>query len=38
MEVGYIRPDPVAKPLEPDQKSDMSDALDISVLGQIYPI
>jgi hypothetical protein len=37
MEVGYIRPDLAAKALEPDQKSDMSDVLDMSALGQIYP-
>jgi hypothetical protein len=36
MEVGYIRPDPAAKALEPDRKSDISDASDMSTLGQIY--
>jgi hypothetical protein len=36
MEVGYIRPNPAAKALEPDQKSDMTDASDMSALGRIY--
>jgi hypothetical protein len=37
MEVGYIRPDLAAKALEPDRKPDMSNASDMSALGQIYP-
>jgi hypothetical protein len=37
MEVGYIRPDLATKALEPDRKSDMSNASDMSALGQIYP-
>jgi hypothetical protein len=36
MEVGYIQLDPAAIVLEPDQWSDMSDALDVSTLGRIY--
>jgi hypothetical protein len=37
MEVGYIRPDPATKILEPDQRPDMSDASDMPTLSQIYP-
>jgi hypothetical protein len=35
--VGYIRPGTSAKALEHDWRSDISDASNMSSLGQIYP-